>query len=83
MSTVPDPAFVREYEAAFYRVAIARARVAEVESALHSLKLQKKAADAALRVHEHAFTDFLIAHKDEVGEYTKWLASLNRPKEDE
>lgn len=61
----------QEYDDAFWRAGVARKCLATIDEALYSLKLQRKALEADVRVREHAFVDFISAHPDEVRELNK------------
>jgi hypothetical protein len=67
-----------EYDDAFYRAGIARKALAVIDEALYSLKLQRKALEAEVRVREHAFADFIVAHGDEVREINRRRADEKR-----
>jgi hypothetical protein len=56
----------QEYDDVFWRAGIARKALSVIDEALYSLKLQRKALEAEVRVREHAFADFILAHGDEV-----------------
>lgn len=53
-----------EYEEAFWKAGVARRVLASIDETLYSIKLQRRAAEQAVRAAEHAFADFIVAHPE-------------------
>lgn len=60
-----------EYDRVFYEAGIANRELRVIDEALYSLKLQRKALQAAVHVRNHALADYIVAHGEEIRAITK------------